>query len=75
LNTETTIDFEISGPGMVSLKIYTFFGQAVAELANTFMQPGIHTYTWNSSPYSAGIYFYRLFWKEHSVTKTLVIAK
>jgi TolB protein len=72
---ETTIDFEISGPGVVSLKIYNLFGQEVAELADNFMQPGIHTYTWDSSPYPAGIYFYRLFYKDQSVIKKLVIAK
>jgi len=64
-NPATNIEFHISDPGFVELKIFDISGRVVQTLVNEVKAPGSYTVKWNGTdlhgnPLSSGIYFYRL---------------
>jgi hypothetical protein len=60
-NPTTQIDFYLTEPSIVTLKIYNILGQEVATLANREdMEDGMQTLEFNASSLSSGVYFYRI---------------
>ncbi len=59
-NPTTKIQYSLSTPGMVSLKIYDTLGQRVKELTNQYETPGSYVVNFNASNLASGVYFYRL---------------
>ena len=59
-NPTTTINFSLPEENNVKLKIYNTLGQTVAELVNSKLEAGQHSYRWDAKNYSSGIYFYEL---------------
>src|ERR1019366_9634392 len=59
-NPSTSISYEISGSGLVTLKVYNILGGEVAALVNGNMQPGVYTVKFDGSALSSGVYLYRL---------------
>jgi len=60
----TTIDYQVSKPGLAVLKVYNIAGQIVRTLAET-QAPGYYSRTWDGrnqqgQPVPNGIYIYRL---------------
>lgn len=61
----TRIDYQLTKPGMVSLKVYNTAGQHVRTLVNKYMNIGSHQATWDSrddrgKPVASGVYLYLL---------------
>jgi hypothetical protein len=56
----TTIDYSISKACNVKLQVLDMAGRVVETLADSRLQPGKYSVSWNASGYSAGIYFYRI---------------
>lgn len=72
-NPSTTINYELTKPGHVSLKIYNSLGQVVRELENGFRSAGVNSIVWdgkNSSGHSlsSGMYYCTL--KSGGLTET-----
>lgn len=59
-NPVTTIRFTIPQSGNVRLAVYNVLGEQVAELANGFMEAGIHTVNFNALELNSGIYVYKI---------------
>ena len=59
-NPSTNINFNLVETGLVSLKVYNLLGQEVAELVNQRMSSGSHTFNFDASGLSSGVYIYRL---------------
>ncbi|MBW6513215.1 MAG: VCBS repeat-containing protein [Candidatus Syntrophosphaera sp.] len=62
-NPNTTISFSVEGPGLASLRIYSYRGQLVKAWDGFAF--GIHNVAWDGrdeqgKPVSSGVYFYRL---------------
>lgn len=72
-NPSTTIGFEISEPGFVSLKIYNLLGQEVADLIHRKMNAGNHFITWNADRFAGGIFFYRMTVNDQSITRKMIL--
>lgn len=51
LNLEDSTDLRV--------EIFNILGQSIKVLYSGSATKGIHTYTWDSSPYSSGVYFYK----------------
>ena len=74
-NPVTNLEFGISKPGFVTLKIYDILGKEVAALVNEELKPGKYKYRFDASNLSSGIYFYKLSSKNFSETKRMILLK
>ncbi|GEM_PF-1808664 len=76
-NPVTSIAFTIPMRTKVSLVVYDMLGRKVADLVeNQVVDSGYHSYSWDASNLSSGIYFYRLEVDgQSSLTKKCVFMK
>ncbi len=78
-NPSTTINFAITNPEQVSLRIYNNLGQQVAELVNQFLPSGSYTVNFDAlsdaGNISSGFYFYNLTTPSFSQTKKMILLK
>ena len=79
-NPATTISFQTSKPGNVSLQVFDVSGRLVNTLANQYMGTGYHEVRWGGtsvtgSKVSSGVYFYVLKTAEGTVKDQLVVTK
>jgi hypothetical protein len=58
-----------------TLKIYDILGREVATLVNKELSAGRHTYEFDGSGLSSGIYFYRLQTGEFTQTRKMLLIK
>lgn len=59
-NPKTFIKFGISEPGITKLEIFNSLGENVVTLLNEYLESGEHTFAFDGTKFSSGIYFYRL---------------
>ncbi len=59
-NPSTTIRYEITDEGFVSLTVFDNLGREVAELYNGYRKPGVYEATFNAGKLSSGLYFYKI---------------
>jgi hypothetical protein len=74
-NPTTRIQFSLSEPSQITLKIFNTLGQELAVIANGTYPMGIHSITWNAAGLSSGIYFYSLEAKFYKETKKMLLLK
>ena len=78
-NPSTSISFELPYDSRVSLKVFDMSGKEVAELVNEIQPAGYHTYKFNASALSSGVYFYRISadgnGKSFNATKKMMLVK
>ena len=74
-NPSTKIDIMLSSSCDVSLRIMNILGQEIATLYQGKLTVGNHSFTWNATNFSAGIYFCRLEANRNVVTKKLMLIK
>ena len=74
-NPATTIEYEISQPSLVSLKIFNILGEDIATLVAEQQSPGKYTIQWNAENLPSGIYLYQLTAGDFSKTKKLMLLK
>lgn len=59
-NPTTTIEFSLSEPAHVSLKIFTLMGSEIVELVDEKLAAGVHRVGWNAENLPNGVYLYIL---------------
>jgi len=74
-NPSTTIAFALPKPSEVTLKIFDASGREVATLVEGKLPAGRHEVVLDASPFSSGVYFYRLQAEEFSQTRRLMLVK
>ncbi len=75
-NPQTAINYEISRTGQVLLQIYDITGRLVQTLVNEQKSAGRHQITFNGEKLSSGVYFYKLFIDNKSVSiKKMMLMK
>ncbi len=74
-NPTTIITYDLKETGVVSLRVFDVLGREVAILATGHQNAGRHTVTFDGSPLSSGIYFYRLDAGGFTDTKKMVLMK
>ena len=65
------INFTLTRPGFVNIRIYDSNGKTIDELAKSSFAAGDHFITWNRSKVSPGTFYYSLITEEYSTTKKL----
>jgi hypothetical protein len=79
-NPSTTINFNITETGLVTIEVFNSKGQKVSRLLNTFLPQGNHFMKWNGvndydESVSSGIYFYRITSEHSQVTGKMMLLK
>jgi hypothetical protein len=79
-NPSTTISFGLSGPGLVSLRIYDVAGRLVRVLVDEERPAGRYDETWNGldeagGEIASGIYFYSLEAGDFKETRKMVLLR
>ena len=74
-NATTAIPFDLAESGNVVIKIYNLSGQLVETLVDGYMDAGSHYVLWDASKYPSGIYFYKLWQNDFSLTKMMNLLK
>ena len=59
-NPSTDISFTLPHEGYVKLSVYNIKGQEVDVIFEGHQDSGLHSYTWNASSFSSGIYYFHL---------------
>lgn len=59
-NPITTISYNLSEPGRVSLNIYNVLGTHIVSLLQEYKSSGNHSVIWNAKDEPSGVYYYQL---------------
>lgn len=74
-NPETTIKFDISKSGFISLKVYDISGKEVQNLLNGVKEAGSYQLKFDGANLNSGVYFYKLLTNGTTITKSMVLVK
>lgn len=76
-NPSTNIRYTIPHGSMVSIKVYNILGSEVAEVVNSFINPGTYTLTFNAQEHklSSGVYFITIKAGDFTSTRKIVLMK
>jgi len=74
-NPVTKINFTISKPDLVSLKVYDILGNEVASLVQENLPAGKYSVQFNASDLSSGVYMYRLKSGSFDRTRKMILIK
>ncbi|MFQ5798927.1 MAG: T9SS type A sorting domain-containing protein, partial [Bacteroidota bacterium] len=74
-NPFTTIQFDLSRPGKVTLTVFGTMGEEVETLVNQELSAGRYRVTWPATNVASGVYFYRLQAGEFVETKKMIILR
>ena len=59
-NPSTTIQYQVTAPGTVAVKVYDLQGRLVDTLVERDHDTGVHSLQWDASSLASGTYFYRI---------------
>jgi len=74
-NPGTKISFSLTEPSEVSLSVFNQKGELVSRLYDGKLEKGNHSYDFNGSDLTSGIYFYGLTTKNNSLIKKMIMIK
>jgi hypothetical protein len=74
-NPNTTINYQISKPGLVTLKTYDILGRQVATLINENKVAGFYDITFDASKLPSGVYIYQLKVNDFVTSKKMNLLK
>jgi photosystem II stability/assembly factor-like uncharacterized protein len=69
----TNLRYEISSPGVVTVKVFTLLGNEVATVVSGYHVPGNYIAVWNRGQLPCGLYYYQLISAGKTITKTLLV--
>jgi len=73
-STSTTLEFELTQPGRIVVKIFNQLGELI-ELIQKTAQTGKQTITWDANALPSGVYFVRLQIGNELITKKMIKLK
>jgi hypothetical protein len=74
-NPATVIRYQIPAMGFVELKVYDVLGREVETLVNEIKAAGEYSATFDASDFSSGVYIYRLWLDDRTLTKKMVLIR
>lgn len=74
-NPSTNIIFELPSLKNVQLNIYNSLGQIIKNLYSGRLQGGIHTFLFNATGLSSGVYYYQLIVENLVFTQKMILLK
>lgn len=74
-NPTTNITFNLGKEGVASLKVFDVLGREIATITNERLAQGEHSFSFNASAFSSGVYIYQLKANGVVLTKKLTLIK
>jgi hypothetical protein len=74
-NPTTTISYELTMSGLVTLKVFDVMGREVSTLVNQTQGTGNHEVVFNANNLASGIYYFSLTSQNYTVTKKMVLVR
>ncbi|MBN1291492.1 MAG: DUF362 domain-containing protein [Candidatus Latescibacteria bacterium] len=74
-NPNTSIEYTIPGNGQVRIEVFNMSGQLVDVLTDSYKVNGTHMAVWNTNSHAAGLYMYRLRFRDFTETKKMMLLK
>ena len=74
-NPGTSIMYQVSKEGLVSIKVYDLVGREVATLVNEVKPAGSYSTQWNAAGMCSGIYFYKMQANSFSLIRKMILLK
>ncbi|RCL86996.1 T9SS C-terminal target domain-containing protein [bacterium] len=74
-NPSTDISFTLPNDGYVKLSVYNIKGQEADVIFEGYQDSGLHSYTWDASSFSSGIYYFHLIEKNNVSTAKGILVK
>ena len=74
-NPSTTLDYDLSVDGNVSITVYDISGQVVEVLVDDYKYAGHYSITWNAQNHSSGVYFIGMDSNGEYFTQKLMLVK
>ncbi|MDH3267429.1 MAG: T9SS type A sorting domain-containing protein [Ignavibacteria bacterium] len=74
-NPETRINYKVSEPSFVTIKVFNIIGQEVKTLVNEFKQSGQYNVQFDGTGLTSGVYFYKLEANRFTDIKKMVLLK
>jgi len=74
-NPRTTIQFGLQNSSHVEITVYNITGQVVSQLVDNYLSAGTHSYTFDGSHLSSGMYFYRFATPNTQQTGKMLLTK
>ena len=74
-NPSTKISFSLATRSDVKLDVYNMLGEKVATLVNCELVAGRHSYDYDASHLSSGVYIYKLQADKFSIVKKMMLLK
>jgi photosystem II stability/assembly factor-like uncharacterized protein len=74
-NPITTIRYNLSEPGQVSVNIYNVLGNHIATLVHDYKSCGEHSVVWNAGNEPSGVYYFQLNMNGKLSTRKMVLLK
>jgi hypothetical protein len=74
-NPVTTLEYQLSDGGFVTLKVYDMLGRELETLVSEEKLAGIYTATWDAGSYAGGVYIARLTTGNFSSSIKLVLVR
>jgi len=74
-NPNTQIVVSIPDSGMYTLRVYNILGQEVVILLNDQINAGVHTFNFDASRLTSGIYFYKFAGNNFTQTKKMILLR
>ena len=74
-NPSTSLDLSLNESGHVNIYVYNVLGQIVSTLADSYMDAGYHTFTWNADNVPSGMYLVRVEAGSNVETQKIMLLK
>ncbi|MDQ3021590.1 MAG: serine hydrolase [Bacteroidota bacterium] len=74
-NPVTNIKFELTNKEFVTLSVLKVLGQEVQVLYKDVLSSGTHSYSWDASGFTSGVYFYKLKTESQTEVKKMLLFK
>ena len=69
---EPVYHFKLSNPAYVTLKIYNTLGVKIETITNGHLATGLHSFEFDASQLSAGVYIYKLQTGDNLLVKKMI---
>ncbi|MBK8982691.1 MAG: T9SS type A sorting domain-containing protein [Ignavibacteria bacterium] len=74
-NPQTIINYKLSKPGKVSLKVFDVLGNEVATIVNEKQNAGSYNVEFDGNELASGVYFYQLLLGNFTETRSMLLLK
>ncbi len=74
-NSYTHIVLDLKRSGFYSLGVFDVLGRKIANLSDSFLEPGRRSFIWNASANASGLYFVRIVSGDIALTHQLLLIK